>query len=82
MREITQKYPLINNLDLLYSKLNEDSLESLIKLDKDFKEQDSRNFRVKLESKKQKQIVEKILILSGYSTVSNSGSLEISIDIY
>lgn len=79
---VHQKFPLINNLDLLYSKLNEDSLESLIKLDKDFKEQDSRNFRVKLESKKQKQIVEKILILSGYSTVSNSGSLEISIDIY
>lgn len=79
---VHQKFPLINNLDLLYSKLNEDSLELLIKLDKDFKEQDSRNFRVKLESKKQKQIVEKILILSGYSTVSNSGSLEISIDIY
>lgn len=77
-----QKFPLINNLDLLYSKLNEDSLELLIKLDKDFKEQDSRNFRVKLESKKQKQIVEKILILSGYSTISNSVSLEISIDIY
>lgn len=77
-----QKFPLINNLDLLYSKLNEDSLELLIKLDKDFKDQDSRDFTVKLESKKQKQIVEKILILSGYSTVSNSGSLEISIDIY
>ena len=77
-----QKFPLINNLDLLYSKLNEDSLESLIKLDKDFKERDSRDFTVKLESKKQKQIVEKILILSGYSTISNSSSLEISIDIY
>lgn len=82
MKEITQKYPIINNLDLLYSKLSIDSLEALIQLDKEVKSYDEESFTITLENKKQKKIVEKILSLSSYNVVSTSNSLEISIDIY
>ena len=77
-----QKYPIINNLDLLYSKLSIDSLEALIQLDKEVKSYDEESFTITLENKKQKKIVEKILSLSSYNKVSTSNSLEISIDIY
>lgn len=77
-----QKYPIINNLDLLYSKLSIDSLEALIQLDKEVKSYDEESFTITLENKKQKKIVEKILSLSSYNVVSTSNSLEISIDIY
>lgn len=77
-----QKYPIINNLDLLYSKLSIDSLEALIQLDKEVKSYDEESFTITLENKKQKKIVEKILSLSSYNIVSTSNSLEISIDIY
>lgn len=82
MKEITQKYPIINNLDLLYSKLSIDSLEALIQLDKEVKSYDEESFTITLENKKQKKIVEKILSLSSYNVVSTSNSLEISVDIY
>ena len=77
-----QKYPLINNLDLLYDKLTDDSLDALVQLDKEVKNSNEEKFTIKLENKKQKKIVEKILILSSYNTVSTSNSLEISINIY
>lgn len=77
-----QKYPLINNLELLYDKLTEDSLEALIQLDKDIKNSNEEKFTITLENKKQKKIVEKILILSYYDVVSTSNSLEMSINIY
>ena len=82
MKEITQKYPIINNLDLLYSKLSIDSLEALIQLDKEVKSYDEESFTITLENKKQKKIVEKILSLSSYNVISTSNSLEISINIY
>ena len=77
-----QKYPLINNLDLLYDKLTDDSLDALVQLDKEVKNSNEEKFTIKLENKKQKKIVEKILILSSYNAVSTSNSLEISINIY
>ena len=48
-----QKYPLINNLELLYDKLTEDSLEALIQLDKEVKNSNEEKFTIKLENKKQ-----------------------------
>lgn len=81
MKEITQKYPLINNLDLLYSKLTESSIEELIQLDKLLKTTDESSYNVVLENKKQKKYVEKILILQGYTTVSNFNAFSIEIEL-
>lgn len=81
MKEITQKYPLINNLDLLYSKLTESSIEELIQLDKLLKTTDESSYTVVLENKKQKKYVEKILILQGYTTVTNFNTFSINIEL-
>lgn len=81
MKEITQKYPLINNLDLLYSKLTESSIEELIQLDKLLKTTDESSYTVVLENKKQKKYVEKILILQGYTTVTNFNTFSIEIEL-
>lgn len=74
MREITQKYPLINNLDLLYSKLTESSIEELIQLDKLLKTTDESSYTIVLENKKQTNYVERILIAQGYSPEYNSAT--------
>lgn len=74
MREITQKYPLINNLDLLYSKLTESSIEELIQLDKLLKTTDESSYIIVLENKKQTNYVERILIAQGYSPEYNSAT--------
>lgn len=81
MREITQKYPLINNLDLLYSKLTESSIEELIQLDKLLKTTDESSYTIVLENKKQKNYVEKILIMQGYTTASNFNTFSIKIQL-
>lgn len=81
MKEITQKYPLINNLDLLYSRLTESSIEELIQLDKLLKTTDESSYTVVLENKKQKKYVEKILILQGYTTVTNFNTFSINIEL-
>ena len=79
MREILQKYPLINNLDLLYSKLTESSIEELIQLDKLLKTTDESSYTIVLENKKQKNYVERILIAQGYSPEYNSATTSIKI---
>lgn len=81
MREITQKYPLINNLDLLYSKLTESSIEELIQLDKLLKTTDESSYTIVLENKKQKNYVEKILIMQGYTTASNFNTFSIKVQL-
>jgi hypothetical protein len=81
MREITQKYLLINNLDLLYSKLTESSIEELIQLDKLLKTTDESSYTIVLENKKQKNYVEKILIMQGYTTASNFNTFSIKVQL-
>lgn len=81
MNEIKQKYPLINSLDLLYSKLTESSIEELIQLDKLLKNTEEKSYKLVFENNKQKNFVEKILILQGYNVTSINSSVEIIVSI-
>lgn len=82
MKEITQKYPLINNLDLLYSKLTESSIEELIQLDKLLKTTDENKYIIILENIRQRNFVNEILIKQGYNTIISSSNVEIKVNLF
>ena len=77
--EKVQKYLVQDNLDLLYSKLSEDSREILIQLDKDLKESNNRVFKIELENDKETRLANKILLSQGYDTISISKSIQINL---
>jgi hypothetical protein len=65
----------------LYSKLTESSIEELIQLDKLLKTTDESSYTIVLENKKQKNYVEKILIMQGYTTASNFNTFSIKVQL-
>ena len=77
--EKVQKYLVQDNLDLLYSKLSEDSREILIQLDKDLKESNNRIFKIELENGKETRLVNKILIAHGYDVIQISNIIQINL---
>ena len=72
-----QKYLVQDNLDLLYSKLSEDSREILIQLDKDLKETENDGINITNLTPIQVRMFCKILSLQGYICFKGKTSLEV-----
>ena len=74
-----QKYLVQDNLDLLYSKLSEDSREILIQLDKDLKETEKSCAYLHELDSKDVRIISKILLLQGYDITNTSSTIIINL---
>lgn len=75
-----QKYLVQDNLDLLYSKLSENSREILIQLDKDLKETEKSYVDLIKLTPKEVAIISKILLLQGYGV--STGLATLTVDLY
>lgn len=74
-----QKYLVQDNLDVLYSKISEETKEILIQLDKELKNSNNRVLRIDLENDKETRLANKILIAHGYETVSMQNFIQINL---